>query len=135
MPREVMYMTYVQGEWSKQELKSLFNFAPEDKESADPDVLYSGEMIDVEAGGIKTNLAEEIGVEPTTSNRQANNYSEIAAAPISIEGNIFEIKSVLKSKNAKSPSNKSRESIIEDLTGTRKKRPKYSLITKKAKIT
>ncbi len=52
-------MVYQVCEWSENELKSMFNFAPEDTTSDDPDVLYSGEVINVESGGIKGLIDEE----------------------------------------------------------------------------
>jgi len=50
-------------EWSLNEMRTLFSFAPEDTESSDPDVLYRGELIDVEQGGIRQpvqNFTEKI---------------------------------------------------------------------------
>lgn len=61
------------NDWSLNELRSLFTFAPEDTRSADPDVLYRGELIDVERGGIISYQEEK----PKT----ASKFSEISLPP------------------------------------------------------
>ena len=80
-------MIYSPGDWTKKELISLFNFAPEKQFSEDPDVLYAGEMIDVDGGGIKYYTQE------------AARGSEITLEPYSIEGNLFEIRHLKGRKN------------------------------------
>lgn len=56
------------GEWSAKELKQLFDFAPEDSIASDTDILYSGECIDVENGGIKEYCSQELMNELTEQN-------------------------------------------------------------------
>jgi hypothetical protein len=52
-------MTNKSGEWSIKEIKQLFNFAPEETMASDPDILYAGECIDVERGGIKEYCSQD----------------------------------------------------------------------------
>ena len=66
-------MTY---EWSLNEMRTLFSFAPEDTESSDPDVLYRGELIDVEKGGIQT-----IEEKPQLAIQAAPKFTEISLPP------------------------------------------------------
>lgn len=93
-------MIYVPGEWSEKEIRSLFSFAPEDTESEDPDVLYSGEMIDVKNGGIKLRLGEQAQPYETAA-QQEKKFAEIGLEPYSIQGNLFEIKALNSSASRK----------------------------------
>jgi len=91
-------MIYSPGDWTKKELIALCNFAPEDEFSEDPDVLYSGEIIDADGGGIK--YRPEEGANKTAgSTTSPSSISEIPLVPYSIEGNLFEIRPLKDNKD------------------------------------
>lgn len=91
-------MIYSTGDWTRKELISLFNFAPEKQFSEDPDVLYAGEMIDVDGGGIKYYVREAASGKDGKE-ESLSNISEITLEPYSIEGNLFEIRHLKGRKN------------------------------------
>ncbi len=99
-------MVYVQGEWTQKELNKLFNFAPEEIESSNPDVLYSGELIDVESGGIKSNQSQQAPQIFVDSSIEDPMYYSIGA-----------IHTQKHTYNSRRVTDKSRASMLVELTG------------------
>jgi hypothetical protein len=127
-------MIYMPGEWSEKELKSLFNFAPEDVVSEDSDVLYSGEMIDAKNGGIKYRLYDDIQ-QDTPGAQSKKNLTEISIEPYSIQGNLFEIKNLNNNSTSRQASGRDRGKILEELTGVRSIDPAENKGKRKNRIT
>lgn len=63
-------------DWTLEELRRYFTFAPEDQASSDAEVLYRGELIDVERGGIRSYEEEK----PKT----ATKFTELSLPPPTI---------------------------------------------------
>jgi len=120
----MILMVYEPGEWSEEELKILFNFAPEEQASSDTDVLYSGEMIDVESGGINNVL-------PTEASRIVYHYSMIEPWCC----NVISMPLGKDEEKAKKVAEKNREGIIEELTGIKSNHNRGKLKSQKIKIT
>ncbi|MBI5699445.1 hypothetical protein HZC35_03935 [Candidatus Saganbacteria bacterium] len=59
--------------WTLEELKRYFTFTAEDQNTSDPDILYRGELIDVERGGIRSYEEEK----PKT----ATKFTELSLPP------------------------------------------------------
>ena len=63
-------------DWTLEELRRYFTFTAEDQTTSDPDILYRGELIDVERGGIRSYKEEK----PIT----AAKFTEISLPPPTI---------------------------------------------------
>jgi len=63
-------------DWTLEELRRYFTFTAEDQSTSDPDILYRGELIDVERGGIRSYQEEK----PKT----ATKFTELSLPPPTI---------------------------------------------------
>jgi len=68
-------------DWTEGELLDLFRFQAEDSYSEDPDVLYRGELINVERGGIRHYTAEP---RSNLMVREPTNITEIQGSPYTV---------------------------------------------------
>ena len=60
-------------DWTLEELRRYFTFTAEDQSTSDPDILYRGELIDVERGGIRSYQEEKP--------KAASKFTEISLPP------------------------------------------------------
>ena len=120
-------MVYVPGEWTEEELKKMFDFAPEEQKSSDPDVLYSGEMIDVGNGGVKNNRLREASPIFADSSVIDPMFYQIAKNPPNE-------KLLRKNKNSRKVSEKSRAGILAELTGAEERNTSRGLKKKKVEV-
>lgn len=84
-------MGYASGEWTKEDIIALFGLDSNEQEESNPDVVYSGRLIEV-----KNEELEREEKHPSDKQQTFHSLSEIEASPHSIAGNLFEIRKLYK---------------------------------------